>query len=301
MTSSVRWVLTHMRGSSLKRIVGASLVVLAGCSPDTPNGDDSPAVSIPAEAALESMFPVGQEWRFAVDWASPEALNRANYELYQAAIGVCMANRGFDFQQVRYVDDSVLYIYSNPLNALIADEWGYHVPPFLDSIESPTLSASEAEAVDGENGCGRRAFEFVFGDPVISDFFADFNQAVGVVSGEIAGWETTPSGSASIARWSACMRQAGYDYENPEAADTRYSGTPTVTEEELRVRRSDISCDRAAHMTENRSAYERQQLSSWLDENAEFVVKLNDKMVAAERAVASLRELLSAEGANALR
>jgi hypothetical protein len=95
----------------------------------------------------------------------------------------------------------------------------------------------------------------------------DFDEAVN-------GWSDTEEGVTTLAAWSACMADAGYDYSTPDEARAIFEQKPRLTDEELATRLTDLDCDLEVGLTRARSAYEESAARRWIADNEPLIADL---------------------------
>ena len=304
--------LRYSRAFGWVSLLTAVSVLAAGCSDD--HGADTPLSSEPTEdplpsgADFKSQYPVGQEWRHSVTWGTDSDYYRSGFALYQSAIEVCMAARGFDYVKAPWYDDDVVSVVTNPLNEKAAQEYGYHMPPYGAVDVSIQNDDSEAfgEAMNGsgatysaEGGCGDLGFEFAYGG-VATDASAVFDSIVAGASAAIDGYAATDDGRRSVNQWAQCMSGQGYTYTTPLDPDTEFSGSDGPTQDEIRVRMADLACDRQVGLTAARSSYEQAGFAEWLDLNAPVVHDYELLLNRAKEQVGSRTENLVSRGFQAV-
>lgn len=281
----------NRRSRSLVLVAG---LLAAGCSPV--QDDAELPQNVPADAALASEFPVGREWKHTVAWRTPTEFWRDLYDLWQHTLAACMADHGFVYVPVQFVNDDVTWTYLNPLNEAIADGWGYDVPDVEPLIPKENLNRGEAfdAALQGDDGCGFDGADVVFNDPIIGPFI-DANESIGEeIYESISGWENSPDGIALTDEWSECMANAGLTFSSQLDAVEKYADRG-ASSEELAVRAADLECDRAVGLTKTRSEFEGQQFAEWIDSNEDLINDLTAQLSAAQARLAELLAGLAAK------
>lgn len=294
--------LTHFSALAVIALVFAS----AGCGEDSVISDSPPTV--PLEGITPSEFPVGLEWRRLEPWAHPTSLYEATYELWQAATAVCMADRGFSYVPVAYIDDSEAFVLTNPLNEAVASAFGYHLPELGLSIEdeqrgteefnSALLGANEAGS-GSPPGCSEVAFRFAYDFPEAIKLSTLGDSLRNEVDTGIEGFDSSPAGVAALGAWKTCMLETGYEFDRPIDANTRYSEEASVSDEEVAVRLADLRCDRLVKLTEQRSQFESDRRRSIVSANAESVNEITELTNAVTKIIVDRTLALRTDGANA--
>lgn len=241
-----------------------------------------------------SAHPVAREWREALGTDEVYALDAQRYATYQALIAQCMHQRGFDYAQVTYLDNSRLFYRAmNPLNEPVARKYGYHGPA-LPSAEVPpqVRPPGFAEALNGtdakpEFGCATPAFLSAekIARPVFSKIQATFDALLSAVS----GYDASSGGIRLTGLWSQCMKDRGYDFASPGAARDEYAGKESIAPDELRVRLADLECDQTVGLTVDRSCWERVQFESWKSKNSAAWIATLDDVAKAQRDLLRIR------------
>ncbi len=298
---------------SLRRSFGslaAAWILVAGlgaCSTSetgSPGSTSAGAVGLASSESADSapnLHPVGQEWRYSFAWASPQAYYESSYQLWQLATAACMETAGFAYQPVEYVDSDAVFASLNPLNEEIATEYGYGEPPSLEPDDSSnTGDEAYFESLLSEDGCSNVALNYAFGASEALAFSDRFNELVVGADAATSGFETTVQGATLLSEWSQCMAEDGYSYRFPGQAALEFNADAEVTDEELRVRRSDLECDQSVGLTEARSRFEQEAVQQWAEDNAEAIDEVTAILQAAQLVVADRREALAAEGPSVL-
>lgn len=237
----------------------------------------------------------------------------ANSELAQAtvaAIGACMRSKGFVFYDYSVpMGTPFISAYQHPYASLAKRElYGYGLyQAFLAGSHqaqpggrnhryvmslSPSQRRRYDDALFGPPGHQARTFNLVgFGKQLIATGGCQGDQAVRAVYGStVAGWyaasltefperelaslEQAPSFQASEAKWSACMRKAGYAFSSPadaisELEDRYEQDGPTLAlkQEEIDIAVTDYHC---AVSTGFRSVYDQALRASVTDLSAQY-------------------------------
>lgn len=268
---------------------------------------------LPAGALAPSEHPVGREWRQRYEWANPAEYNRAFYGLYQEATAVCMAERGFDYQPYVYFDDASWFTAMNPLNRSVASTFGYHAPPEVEwqlrEVTDPNARRAlygdddyddDGDGIgEGDEGCARPALRYAIGPA--GDAFSELHGvAVPAIERGLTGWSSSPGATAALGAWVSCMSERGYGYDHPDDARFTFAEEPSVTSEELTVRRADLECDVESGFTVARSAWEQAFADAWVADNAETVGEVSAALDAAVRQTSDRLDALRSDGAAAL-
>ncbi len=283
---------------SRNRVAGTllALCALSACS----TGKEPKQASADRESIgrVVNAWPIGGEWRYGAPWASTTDLSSAEYRLWQNGIAVCMADKGFRYVPVVYIDSDDIYSILNPLNA----DWlsyGYHERPEPEPDTSDNDS-QPPEFFEAGSGCADLASAFIDDTPVSLAIATRLDAMIPDVDRAMAGYEATSDGRAGMAEWSKCMQERGHDFASPEAAQQQFGSDSDVSDEEIAVRKADYECDKIAKLTESRSKFEAAAYASWAELNAEAIKELMDLEDKAMNEVAMLTTKLNAEGMDAL-
>ncbi len=278
-------------------------IAILGCG-SSRESDGVPAtellVGAPKDALAPSEYPIGQEWRTESDWAHPVDFYKAVYDLWQSGIAACMKSRGHTYTPQPFFDDTVVNVYLNPLNRAFAETAGYHGPATPADINDPSLDEAFNEALSAEGGCGEQANIFAYGSEEASLYLAELQSTLDAVEAEAFEFSSSSEFLALMSSWSACMADAGYQYESRQSASTQFSGLPSVTEEELRVRRADLECDKEVGLTARWSAYQASALESAMQTQAPQIRELQGLRRSAIDRVLERTERLNTDGVAAL-
>lgn len=212
-----------------------------------------------------------------------------------------MNSNGYEYTPVTYVNTDNLYSLLNPLNEEVANRFGYHDPVASD-VNDPNDGESDEffSALGGPTGCGNVAFEYAYGAPAASEFSRVFAAIIPGAEQSVEGFFTTAESDRLVNEWASCIRDEGYSYDSPTDAASSFDSTPEPTEDEITVRRADIACDSKVGLTEQRSRYESNALSKWLDVNSLSVDELKTALDAALIEAIDRLDDLSREGEDVL-
>ena len=89
-----------------------------------------------------------------------------------------------------------------------------------------------------------------------------------LLSRAVDGFYTSEEGRALLASWVRCMSENGYQATDQLAGYQLYGNADAITEDELRMRRSDFECDVDGGLTASRSEWEAIRYEQWRDDNA---------------------------------
>jgi hypothetical protein len=271
-------------------LAAMAVMGLAACSPGESAADSK---AVPA-----SRYPVGQEWRYSYAWASPQALYRGSYDLYQDTISTCMKAAGFDYTPVAYVNSDELFVVINPLNEAVAKKYGYTSPPDVEPNDPNAGDDAWYAALTDADGCSNIALTYAYKGPASKDWSGRFDPLLADADRAITGFESTSEGTELLRSWSECMVEKGYDYRTPGHAASTF--TDEITDENREVRLADLACDRSVGLTKHRSLFEQQAIKAWADQNALAIDELQDALRKAQLEVALRREALETRGASEL-
>ncbi|MEV7079421.1 hypothetical protein AB0N88_12865 [Streptomyces sp. NPDC093516] len=93
-----------------------------------------------------------------------------------------------------------------------------------------------------------------------------------------------------LAKWSACMKQAGFDYARPKDAwaDPRWEASDTPTAQERAVAVAEVRCGRTARVAETMAAVERAYQERVADDKSQELAEYDRGKEAVMRRVAEL-------------
>jgi hypothetical protein len=74
--------------------------------------------------------------------------------------------------------------------------------------------------------------------------------------------------------WSRCIKKYGVMAASPDDLLNKYSGKASISDEEIRIRSLDITCDKEARLTQTRSAAEKSALEQWLSSHSSTIEKM---------------------------
>lgn len=279
-----------------------AVMVLAGVATGCSSGQDSSGRTSPPTAAEpeQSLHPVGAEWRYRFDWASPQDYYGSSYALWQDATQACMSAAGFEYEPVVYVDTDAVYALVNPLNEAVAEQYGYSPPEVQAAPDSNVGNDAFYAALLDPDGCSNVALSYAYGGPAADTFTERFQALVGDAEGSIFGFEATAAGEQLLLAWSQCMSSTGFDYRTPHEAMVDVSKAEDAAELGRRVRLADLECDRQVGLTAGRSAFEQESTDDWADRNAPQIGELVAALDAAQLEVADRQQTLADRGPLAL-
>ena len=263
--------IVHTRAANLRRRfsvaarMAISLLVLAGCSTDSP----SETKSTGSLSTFQIQFPVGRNWRTTLSFMPSAKQNELLFNKWQESIRACMAGRGFTYVSAIYYGNGQIDL-RNPLDWDAAERFGYHLAPESDFPQpAPSSDANKPEyatALDaGDNlssdSCGALGFQSTYG--AVAEYTDQVQRLVSDLSSTISGFEGSADGLPIVQSWSACMQRSGYEFASPLDADTTYSGKGEISAQERRVRLADLDCDVGVGLTKSRSAWESARIEQW--------------------------------------
>jgi hypothetical protein len=290
---------THLSATLL-----ATTLVVSCCSGGTGSRQESAdarsrsGTSVPSAYTIPvtpSDHPVGMEWRDEeLDLDAVHDVDRRTYAEYQRRVAGCMSRAGFEYIQVKFVDErSGYYRAINPLRMETANEFGYHPPPVASGSDPNRHVDGFDLALDGTDehpGCAPRAFKTVH--DVVDPMFHDAQAVLNSLDAAVDGFFASAAGQSKLASWRDCMASVGYDqFESPEDA-ARHFLDGDITDRERRVRAADLHCDQDVRLTEERSRWERERFTVWQDSNSVALSALRDRVREASAALALLESQL---------
>lgn len=286
-------------------LLTACLVSAGACSssarPEPAPPEPEEPAPFPVGALAENQFPVGQEWRYSVDWGSPASYYQAEWELREDVIAACMEAQSLTYHPMPWYYDDILSVVMNPLNEVAARTYGYHLPIYGPGLDDRTAwLASQADAHIAQlTSCRSKAVEYVDGGPV-DDYVLSFDTILLSMGREMREWDATSESKELESDWSACMASKGHEYSSPVDANTAFSNASMVSAEEIAVRVSDLSCDRAVGLTAARSNFETNEFQAWLAANSDRVLTHERLLDQATTHIQERRELLDRDGYGAV-
>lgn len=318
MSASVCW-------RSAASAVGL-LLVASACSPET-SGSGTRPDETSAGGSVTASTPTldsggtagstspggesgGEAWRALIPVKSPlydlrlsDDEKRRLYETWQAAMATCMREKGFEIEVVSYdATAGTRSVIRTPIEPSAVAQYGYHLPP--DASQPDPMGANELraqqdpafmEAMFGaddsaHDGCRGEQFDRVYDEG--GDFW-QHDQQIGNTQVELSiAVDASPKMQQLDAAWSACMSERGFDYEAPDRPASLFAGEPSVTPAEIATRQADIDCQLETRYVEIASGWLADEVSAWLDANAEIVnqyLSLKDDYL---RNLAEIRSLL---------
>lgn len=224
-----------------------------------------------------SMFPVGVEWVFRVPLpAELRAVSERAYVEWHRRIQACMRERGFNYVPPEPVDVaiSVFARVLNPLNEEAARTWGYHVPESPIPVDSNAVAREDEEfaiALDGtetdpQAGCAAAAWEDSM--EIVGDVGVESDALLSDLLERFAEYQSTVAHVETQAAWRSCMAERGHPVTERNELFGTYRELPSITEDELRTREADLSCDREVRLTENQSVWEAGVFEQWNNDTA---------------------------------
>lgn len=189
-----------------------------------------------------------------------------------------MAGLGFDYEPVVYVDSDIAFgRVSNPLNEVVATEYGYHTPPLPQIVDvNAGQGAAFQEALagsDDRDGCGLTAVQEVR-EPGL-ELFQLYASVVADLDLTIGEFWASDLASTLSQEWSSCMREQGYNYSSPLEPPAQFAASPSVSATELATRSADLECDQTVELTRSRSMWEQQRFEEWLADHEGELIELN--------------------------
>jgi len=263
----------------IKKAIAAAAMVLtisvAGIALNQPAGADVPTWKPNSSVAVPE-FPIARNWRRYLEFIPTLEQDRLLYTAAQAGIAKCMADAGYRYSQGRYIDDRWMDEF-NPLNSEWASQFGYHVPTVEEEQPSNTgegQPAGFAEKVEGD--CAKEGWSRTYNAAIVSTYVALADNALNAPSGIMATIDNAGNSSITKARmfWSRCMEKNGVIAASPDDLLKKYSGKASISDEEIRIRSLDITCDKEARLTQTRSAAEKSALDQWLSSHSSTIEKM---------------------------
>jgi hypothetical protein len=262
-----------------KKAIGAAALVLtisvAGIALNQPAGADVPTWR-PNSSVDVPEFPIARNWRRYLEFIPTHEQDRLLYTATQAGIARCMADAGYQYSQGRYIDDRWMDEF-NPLNSEWASQFGYHVPTVEEEQPSNTgegQPAGFAEKLEGD--CAKEGWSRTYNAAIVSTYVALADDALNAPSGIMATIDSAGNSSIMEARmfWSRCMEKNGVMAASPDDLLNKYSGKASISDEEIRMRSLDITCDKEARLTQTRSSAEKSALDQWLSSHSSTIEKM---------------------------
>ncbi len=134
---------------------------------------------------------------------------------------------------------------------------GYHPLP-ADPIDPNVKTDATIRAA---GSCADLATSEIYGR--LGNYFTANDQLRSQLTSAYTGFETSETGIALGAGWSACMARSGYDFNSPQMASLTFSQEPTLTPEEIAARLTDLECDVAVGYTQSRHDWEAVRVEDW--------------------------------------
>jgi len=221
-------------------------------------------------------FPIARNWRRYLEFIPTLEQDRLLYTAAQAGIARCMADAGYQYSPGRYIDDRWMDEF-NPLNSEWASQFGYHVPTVEEEQPSNTGEGQPAgfsEKLEGD--CAKDGSSRTYNTEIVSTYVALADDALNAPSGIMATINNAGNSSITKARmfWSRCIKKYGVMAASPDDLLNKYSGKASISDEEIRIRSLDITCDKEARLTQTRSAAEKSALEQWLSSHSSTIEKM---------------------------
>lgn len=264
----------------IKKVVGAATMVLTisvvGIALNQPAGADVPTW-IPNSSVAAPEFPIARNWRRHLEFIPSLDQDKLLYTATQVGIAKCMSNAGYQYSPGRYIDDRWMDEI-NPLNSEWASQFGYHVPTVEEEQPSNTgegQPAGFAEKLEGD--CAKEGWSRTYNAAIVSNYVALVDEALNAPTGIMASIDGAGNSSITEAHmlWSRCMEKNGVTAASPDDLLKKYSGKASISDEEIRIRSFDITCDKEARLTPTRSAAEKSALDQWLSSHSSTIEKMN--------------------------
>jgi hypothetical protein len=221
-------------------------------------------------------FPIARNWRRYLEFIPTLEQDRLLYTATQAGIARCMADAGYQYSPGRYIDDRWMDEF-NPLNSEWASQFGYHVPTVEEEQPSNTgegQPAGFAEKLEGD--CAKEGWAKTYNAETVSQYVALVDEVLNAPSGIMTTIDRAGDSAVikSTGVWSQCMAQKGVKASRPDDLLNKYSGKASISDEEIRIRSLDITCDKEARLTQTRSAAEKSALDQRLSSNSLAIEQL---------------------------
>jgi hypothetical protein len=277
-------------------LLANALAVGCTSSPSTSTNASASAASVqvalPDAALAVSEFPVGREWREYAELGDLATLYESWFRARDVRIQECMSERGFDYKPSEYTDqDPAFGRVQNPLNAVVAATYGYHVPPLPSTSSPASPDPAFAEALLGTDadpgGCAEVGNQAV--GPIVDAIFSTSSELLlKLEEATTSSWFASSEYPVVVAEWAECMSARGFAYESPLDAQREFVGVSADSSRELQVRSADLECDVSVGLTERRSAFERKGFEAWAEENQAVITELQDEIAQASKELISI-------------
>jgi len=202
-----------------------------------------------------------------------------------------MGQRGFEYLPASFREASVTFNrLINPLNAEVAERYGYHRPDVptaevgqKDSSPAFDLALNGPEDDDAQ-GCAAPAFGLV--QSKVSAVFAAAQAMFDSLDEATDGYFESTDGMDKLAQWSTCVNDRGFGFRTQHDGIDRFADMPVISDDELRARSSDLDCDRESQLTASRSRWERAAFELWLAQNGpgwdEVLIEVDEALTAVQ-------------------
>ena len=262
-----------------KKAIGAATMVLTisvvGIALNQPAGADVPTWKPNSSVAVPE-FPVARNWRRYLEFIPSLEQDKSLYTATQVGIAKCMSDAGYQYSPGHYIDDRWMDEF-NPLNSEWASQFGYHVPTVEEEQPSNTGEGQPvgfAETLEGD--CAKEGWSRTYNAAIVSTYVALVDDALNAPTGIMATIDSAGNSSITEANmlWSRCMEKNGVTAASPDDLLNKYSGKASISDEEIRIRSLDITCDKDARLTQTRSAAEKTALEQWLSSHSSTIEKM---------------------------
>lgn len=230
----------------------------------------------PGTSVAVPEFPVARNWRRYLEFIPSLEQDKLLYTATQVGIAKCMSNAGYQYSPGHYIDDRWMDEF-NPLNSEWASQFGYHVPTVEEEQPSNTGEGQPvgfAEKLEGD--CAKEGWSRTYNAAIVSTYVALVDDALNAPTGIMASIESAGNSSITEANmlWSRCMEKNGVTAASPDDLLKKYSGKASISDEEIRIRSLDITCDKEARLTQTRSAAEKIALDQWISSHSSTIEKM---------------------------
>ncbi|WP_018684441.1 hypothetical protein [Actinokineospora enzanensis] len=209
----------------------------------------------------------------------------------------CMAGFGFDWPTFRHEPDPDLGRRYGIIDRTEVSQYGYRVPPELQGgTNAPAPGLNETAASRAvlygqgqaagkpvpEGGCAAEADrQLGYQVKVLKDGYREVRDFVGELDQEGSAQHYADSRVAEAnARWSECMKQAGYEYRTWRDAnnDERFSQGAVAGPEELKVATADVDCKTRTNLPGVSLAVETAYQNRLIEKNAEALADVKRRL-----------------------
>lgn len=277
-----------------------SLALLVGCSSQEPSPRSSSATPSTAPTAAPSPSPTGQNsYTFRLPLAV-YSYSDADYEVIRSAEQIlardCMKDFGLAYQPPKDPPPAAAQDRRYGLtDKESAARHGYRMPPQQEAPEA-RLTKDQIKVLYGNRSVGADAAKNAdlryrgkkvpdqgclgaavlgFRKPYEDEAGAEVASRISTASYEDS--QKTPEVRAVFGKWSACMKQEGYDYASPMDAMSAPSfvrGKPSATEKKTAV--ADVSCKRETGLPDVWFAAESSIQKDMIKADAEALGRLGE-------------------------